>query len=397
MGSKSDIEWTDASWTPIRARVKADAAAIAKRKGYTSLVPIAEKMAGHVGPHCERVSPGCVNCYSEANNSRCLPNNGTGLPFDRRARDLVDMFLDVKLLHEPQRWRAPKRIFACSQTDLFGEFVPDAFVMRMWGVMGMCQQHTFQILTKRPDRMRAWLARWANLSGEDAGDFRNARGAEAVRQNHPSGRGQLFAEMLESMGPPPEGCAYPTFDWAEGMLRWPVVLPNVWLGVSVESQAEADTRIPLLLQTPAAMRWISAEPLLSSINLDDGESSWLTCRAGCSEGSETTCTSFMNFGRCFRGIDWVVAGGESGREARPSHPDWLRALRNQCQTASVPFLFKQWGAWAPDENFHKMPTRDDAIHEWCNGAGTVLAHSWRYGKKVAGRELDGREWNEYPA
>src|SRR5258708_25071222 len=101
MSSKSSIEWTDASWSPIRARVKPDAGQIAADKCYISLVHIADRMAGHVGPHCEPVSPGCDNCYSEANNGRCLPSNGTGLPFDRRARDLVDIFVDENILPQP--------------------------------------------------------------------------------------------------------------------------------------------------------------------------------------------------------------------------------------------------------------------------------------------------------
>ena len=123
MAAKSTIEWTDASWTPIRARVKQDAAAIAEAKGYTSLVQIAEKMAGHVGPHCERISPGCENCYSCTNNARGLTHNGTRLPFDRRARDLVDIVLDDHILTQPLSWRKPRKIFVCSQTDLWGSWV----------------------------------------------------------------------------------------------------------------------------------------------------------------------------------------------------------------------------------------------------------------------------------
>src|ERR1700730_8515768 len=111
MGLKTSISWTDSTWSPLRARVKADAAQIARDKGYTSLIQIAEKMAGHIGPHCEHVSEGCGRCYSGTNNGRCLPNNGTGLPFDRRSRDLVDIFLDEKILLQPLKWRKPRKIF----------------------------------------------------------------------------------------------------------------------------------------------------------------------------------------------------------------------------------------------------------------------------------------------
>src|SRR5271167_829951 len=118
MGQTTHIQWCDATWSPLRVKVKADAAAIAKAKGYTSLVNIAAKMAGHVGPHCEHVSHGCDNCYAETNNGRCLPANGTGLPYDRRSRDLVEAFVDKKIMEQPLRWRAPKKIFVMNQSDL---------------------------------------------------------------------------------------------------------------------------------------------------------------------------------------------------------------------------------------------------------------------------------------
>src|SRR6185312_11804724 len=118
----TSIQWTDRTWSPLRVRVKSDAAQIARDKNYGSLIQIAEKMAGHVGPHCERVSHGCDNCYSDTNNGRCLPANGTGLPFDRRSRDLVEPFVDEKILLQPLKWRKPQRIFVENQSDLFGEW-----------------------------------------------------------------------------------------------------------------------------------------------------------------------------------------------------------------------------------------------------------------------------------
>jgi protein gp37 len=408
VGDKSSIEWTDATWTPIRARVKADAAAIAEQKQWTSLLPIVQQMAGHVGPHCERVSPGCERCYSETNNGRCLPNNGTGLPFDRRARELVDIFVDENILAQPLHWRSPKKVFVCSQTDLFGEWVLDGFIMRCLDVMARTPQNTYQILTKRPERMLDFFKRWADLSGETFIP-KLARGPEATRKAHPSGRGQLFASMLESMGTPPEGCAYPTFDWIEGMIRWPKTFRNIWLGVSVEDQKRADERIPLLLQTPAAVRWISAEPLLDLVDLDR----WVNIRWQCSGCHEYFSDSLPldkkcptcgrvgywsgshifngNPGRKFRqrgsGLDWVVVGGESGSGARPMHPDWVRSLRDQCQAAGVPFLFKQWGEYIPVDS--KTVNRGSIVVE-------NEQHFERVGKKAAGRMLDGREWNEYP-
>src|SRR6185437_2404782 len=126
VGTRTGIEWTDSTWSPIRVRVRADAAEIARAKGYTSLVAIAEKMAGHVGTHCEHVSPGCEHCYAETNSHRCLPGNGTGLPYARRSRDLVEAFVDEKILLQPLQWKPametkrPRLIFVENQSDLFG-------------------------------------------------------------------------------------------------------------------------------------------------------------------------------------------------------------------------------------------------------------------------------------
>lgn len=287
MASKSSIEWTDATWTPIRARVRADAAAIAASKGYTSLVQIAERMAGHVGPHCEHASRGCDNCYSETANARCLPHNGTGLPFDRRSRDLVDAIIDEKILEQPLRWREPREIFVCSQTDLFGEWVPDELIDRVIWTMANCPEHTFQVLTKRAERMAAYMNSRFDLCGDAA--------------------------------------------------PWP--LPNVHLGVSVEDQAAADARIPHLLRTPAAVRFVSAEPLLGQVDLRK----YLPRRLGLSE----IPGSALNDGATEmqqRGIGWVIIGGESGPDARPCDIAHVRDLLRQCREAGVPAFVKQLGA-----------------------------------------------------
>jgi protein gp37 len=160
------------------------------------------------------------------------------------------------------------------------------------------------------------------------------------------------------------------------------VLDNVWLGVSVEDQAAADERIPQLLATPAAVRWISAEPLL-------GPSTCISASA------RMTRSRWPRVGRrsittSVRRIDWVVAGGESGPGARPMHPEWARSLRDQCALAGVPFFFKQWGAWTP--------CRDSGGHV-ASDQEKLLDGTWllKVGKKSAGRELDGRTHDEYPA
>ena len=194
--------------------------------------------------------------------------------------------------------------------------------------------------------------------------------------------------------------------------RWP--LPNVWLGVSVENQRWARIRIPALLDTPAAVRWLSCEPLLGAIDLDDcgGISAINRDWVGGPSGGSGAPHPF---------VDWVVVGGESGRGARPMHPDWARSLREQCQAAGVPFLFKQWGEWAPIGPLYGDSDEVDEAHMEAVGlevidhkqviqlerSGEIVSEyqptdpqTWlvaRTGKKAAGRELDDRTWDEYPA
>lgn len=348
MAANTAISWTDATWTPIRARVKPDAAAIAEQKGYGSLVQIAKDMAGRVGPHCEHASPGCQNCYSETNNSRCLPSNGTDLPFDRRSRDLVDIHLDEDILLQPLRWKKGRRIFVCSQTDLFGEFVPDELIDRVFAVMALCPQHTFQVLTKRADRMAAYLAeRWIV-----PGSVREWAGALArVHKSIVAMLPTLPARLLNAISSRLDA-EYPDSEGEGFLRRWP--LPNVWLGVSVEDQRRADERIPHLLRTPAAVRFLSCEPLLEGIDIRR----YLECPS-CADPESHRPKPCL----CGKLVDWVIAGAESGPGARPCSEDWIRSLRDQCQAAGTAFFYKQW-----------------AVN----------------GRKVDTPELDGKRWVEFP-
>lgn len=320
MGATTKISWTDATWTPIRARVRDDAAAIAKKRGYRSLVTIAKEMAGRVGPHCERVSPGCGNCYSEANNARRLPQNGTGLPFDRRARDLVDVVLDRNILEQPFHWKKPRRIFVCSQTDLFGEWVPYDVIDEVFSVMVVNPQHTFQIVTKRAADMRAY--------------FESGR--------HDGGSG---------------------WDRATYHLR-----QNIWLGVSAEDQERANERIPQLIRTPATLRFVSYEPALGALDLSQWTEEGLECSECSWTGTEEFAVEDGNENdpgyrcpRCGeacahtpldellggdRGIKWVIIGGESGSGARPFYLEWARNTIAQCKTAGIACFVKQLGALA---------------------------------------------------
>ncbi|RAI16203.1 DUF5131 family protein, partial [Rhodoblastus acidophilus] len=206
------------------------------------------------------------------------------------------------------RWRRPRKIFVNSMGDLFHESVPDEWIDRVFAVMALAPQHTFQILTKRAKRMRDYL-------------FHPTRSVGI-------GLAALGAVMAEHARNPKSsvgsGCIIKATDINPGALKaWP--LPNVWLGVTAEDQARADERIPDLLATPAAKRFISAEPLLSPLDVRWALGSPIEIAAGFlarghfAPGLET-----------LRPLDQIITGGESGPNARPSHPDWFRSLRDQC-------------------------------------------------------------------
>lgn len=231
---------------------------------------------------CSKVSQGCKNCYALRDWPR-LAANPKSVYFGRA---FTNVQCHPERLRQPLQWKKPRRIFVNSMSDLFHEDVPRSFVDEIFHTMVVARQHSFQVLTKRPWRMLDFMAHRA--------------------------------------APP----------------------PNVWLGVSVEDQATADERIPVLLQTSAAIRWLSVEPLLGPIDLE------------------------LRLLGQIPGIDWVVVGGESGPHARAMRPEWASSIRDQCARAGVPFLFKQWG-------------------EWFGGR--------RVGKKNAGRTLAGVLHDAYPS
>lgn len=272
---------------------------------------------------CTEVSPGCDHCYAKtfAERWRGTPGHYFEHGFDVQLRP--------DKLGQPLRWKKPRRIFVNSMSDLFHDQVDVAYIADVFAVMATTQRHTYQLLTKRHARMHSLLSRddfWRHV-------------IDTVRAKW----SPEAAAQVASRG-------------------WP--LPNVWLGVSAENQQWADIRIPALLDTPAAVRFVSAEPLLGPIDLGMNE---------CDHHRQR----HIDVG-CWLGLDWVIVGGESGRGARPMHPDWARGLRDQCQDAGVAFLFKQWGEWAPADN------------------PECAAHMRKLGKKAAGRLLDGRTWDEYP-
>lgn len=331
MGDTTHIEWTDATWNPVTG--------------------------------CTRVSPGCVNCYIDW----APPFRIEGRHFtdrDGNRSHAIGATTGVRLhpdrLDWPLRkrsWRG-KRVFVCSLADLFHDDVPDEYIARVFAVMALTPEVTYQVLTKRPARMRALLS---------SPDFH-------WRVWH----GLLTASHAAMLTIPP----YVTAHFHGGARlgeRHMTPLPNVWLGVTVEDQERADLRIPILLDTPAAVRWLSCEPLLGPVDLD-------------ATGMGVTGTSGPESRPS--AVDWVVAGGESGPNARPMHPSWARSLRDQCATAGVPFLFKQWGDLVTEEQAPEDITLPAV--SWRH-LGDDQPPVWRVGKKRAGRLLDGRTHDGYPA
>ncbi|MGA8221477.1 MAG: phage Gp37/Gp68 family protein [Candidatus Acidiferrales bacterium] len=279
---------------------------------------------------CTKVSAGCKHCYAERDFHRPYPG-----------REFTDVRTHPDRLTQPLRWKRPRKIFVNSMSDLFHESVPEKFIGKIFAMMSKCPQHIFQVLTKRPAKMLALIR-----DDEDCwGPFQEVMFRDSKAED------------------------------------WP--LPNVWLGVSVEDQPTADARIPLLLQTPAAVRFVSYEPALGPV--DFAKYLGLPCDHWEEKKPE--------MGFLVPHLDWVIAGGESGPKARSSHPDWFRTVRDQCQTAGVPFFFKQWGEWGPRTELTKNAETLHVSGALADGGKTPI---FRWGKKRAGRLLDGREWKEFP-
>jgi len=353
VSEKSTIGWTEATWNPVTG--------------------------------CSKVSPGCAHCYAETLSLRFGTSKLPWTP-ENAAEHVV---MHPERLDLPLTWRKPRMVFVNSMSDLFHELVPDEFIDRIFATMALAKRHTFQVLTKRPDRMTRYFSETCNGGQREAHVYTDAE--------------QLHRGIRKASDP-----------WNVRWPGWP--LPNVWLGVSVENQRWADARIPLLLETPAAVRFLSCEPLLGPLDLKnvrkhgqmpDGEA--LDVGFDVLTGRTTISNA-----RTPSTVDWVIVGGESGNDRRqvkrwlverccrmgspfgppqlehgeyrpketvcaaynagdcdlsnwqpkPEALAWVRAILDQCVAAGVPFFFKQWGG----------PTHNSG-----------------------GRVLDGRTWDEMPA
>jgi protein gp37 len=255
---------------------------------------------------CTKISVGCKNCYAERFAERWRGIKGH--PFEQG----FDLRLVPEALDLPLHWRKPRRVFVDSMSDLFHPDVPFEFIAAVFGVMATCPQHIFLILTKRPRRMREWFS-WLEdraeqyLSVFPYDSFEWIRGhclSTAALRHGVGARGS--ADQIERLG-------------------WP--LPNVWSGVSVENQETADERIPILLDTPAAHRFVSAEPLLGPIDL----------QYSAFNGADSL--------QKMEGLNWIIVGGESGPGARPCKPEWIRSVIQQCKTANTALYVKQLGSY----------------------------------------------------
>jgi protein gp37 len=359
MGDNSNIEWTGATWNMLVAFV------LDMLNG-TYTFDDAPGMKWRRGWFCVHASEGCRNCYAEKMNLW----RGNGLAYV--AQNLPLVRFEFVGLDQPLRWTRPRAIFPCSMTDLFADFYTDEQIDRVFNVMALTPRHVYQVLTKRAKRMREYVGALRGRWGRDFVDRATHDGAQVLINAFEQG------------------------------------FPNVWLGVSVEHQKAAEERVPQLLKTPAAVRWLSVEPLLGPVDL---------CAVGMKiNGKLNVETGEREF------LDWVVLGGESGSGARPMHPRWARQVRDDCVTCGVPFFFKQWGAYRPlgsvtdegDMDIDAAAAADESktIALSIDGrvcwkgdddpipAGALSSDCWfvmsRVGKKLAGRVLDGRTWDEMP-
>jgi protein gp37 len=284
---------------------------------------------------CTPVSQGCAHCYAKRIFERFHPGE-----------DFSKIQLHPEKLDDPFHWKNSQRIFVNSMSDLFHPDIPFGFIDDVFAVMTGCSRHTFMVLTKRPERMLEWSKQYY-LPGANRSS-------------------------------------------------------NIWLGVTAENQKAAEERIPFLLQVPAAVRFISVEPMLGPVNL--ARVRWARIAVdksnydlfGAPAPDEIwSCRNVLQskpgdqYNKPMIGLNWIICGGESGPDARPINPAWVRSLRDQCVAAGVPFFFKQWGEWTPE--YPQGISLANRKETYIDGY-----HYYRVGKAKAGRLLDGDQWDQFP-
>ena len=333
------IEWTDETWNPI------------------------------VG--CSKISSGCDNCYAENMAGRvasialakrtprepsCLDYYVDAAPYGRWKGKA---YLVEEAIDKPIHWKKHRMIFVCSMGDLFHESVPFDWIDQVFTVMAYASRHTFQVLTKRPERMMEYV---------NSKDTR-ARLSESILNVRYPIKGTIY-DPREKYG-------------------WP--LHNVWLGVTAENQEQANKRIPTILATEASLRFVSIEPMLEKMSI---EKYFIPAASGLPNEVD----------KYHDWIDWVIVGGESGSKARPLHPDWVRSIRDQCKEIDVPFFFKQWGEYIPS---YSAGMNSESLYQWMQKFGQAwVKRSFKFpdgmvvvkvGKKQSGSKLDEIEHKQIPS
>lgn len=374
----SKIEWTEKTWNPVTG--------------------------------CDKVSRGCLHCYAMHMSHRLA-----GIPASREKYTGTTrrtpggqtqwtglIKLHPELLQVPIRWQKPRMIFPCSMSDLFHKDVPFEFIAAVFGVMAYCKRHTFQLLTKRPERALEFF-QWL-----EKGTVKDLDGKDLEYDS----RMKCVQFAISKITNNPETILMAMTNVKGG--EWP--LSNVWMMTSVEDQEQANKRIPDLLKIPAAVRGLSCEPLVGPIALtniapDPSGYGAINCLEGYEKGFQSDIELNSK-------IHWVICGGESGPDAAPMHPDWVRSLRDQCAAAAVAFFLKQWGEWIPADRKHgdfdpqyqtrkaeyKRPfatmTSEGKIYtsenykcpDYDNGDYSF----YKVGKHLSGNFLDGKQHLEYP-
>lgn len=344
--SASKIEWTEKTWNPVTG--------------------------------CNKVSQGCKNCYAEVMHKRLMV---------LKPEKYAHPFLDGAFPHEeslllPLKWKKPTMVFVNSMSDLFHINVPFEFIDKVFAVMALTQWNTYQVLTKRPDRMLEYFNSRAIYHIVEATRFiHNKISAPKFSKL------KRFANSIRDEFKPVDG-SFP--------------LPNVWVGTSCENQEVADERIPHLLEIDGPVRFLSCEPLLGKVDL----SKWLNIS-----------TPLLPGAKIYYAIDWVITGGESGSDARPMHPEWPLLLRDQCKEAKVPFFFKQWGQYGNGSYLTSALNNNRVIvlnngemmeysplnescelvkkygRTWGSYSPCIMS---KVGKKESGRTLDSYLYSQYP-
>ena len=344
---------------------------------------------------CTKISEGCENCYAEKMAVRLAAmaikhvkpmSVGKYVKVIQGRKWDGNTFMNEEELLIPLSWKQPRVVFVCSMGDLFHENTPFEWVDRVMAIAAVLPSHIFIVLTKRAKRMAEYFGQGKENLVKRWEDATYELGIADKNEDPDAAACFLYNRCLS-------GAKVPSWGWP---------LSNVWVGVTAENQERANERVPWLLQVPAAVKFVSVEPMLGPVDFEKVE---ITKVLG------NNAFGLISFSK-INHLDWVICGGESGHKARPLHPDWVRGLRDQCGQAGVPFFFKQWGEWIPLDQYNgderRTVKQENIISMSSYGDyGPFLKTDYmidernykticKIGRKAAGNELDGRRWEEYP-